>query len=320
MLTATTALALWAFLRALEEEEAHPGRWALVWPICLGAGLLLKSLVGALFPIAAALIYLALTRQLPIARTWNRLRPFSGTAIVVLIAAPWHILATIQNPPWFDFTMRSAPGEYHGFLWFFFINEQLLRFLNMRYPTRLQHGSARLLLAVPSSVVISMERLSAGGRQALFQAGGPDRPRAFAVTVLDRFRAGLLHFLNDAGVLLDAVLSGVCVADRVGDGGGKHLDSQRHERADRDRGAGGSDLFRTVGLGARTCYAGRHCDRAQSAAGNLYAFAGAHWRTCASRHSLTYERLCWPRPLLSYSEPWDCFGHPRAGHSLRQRR
>jgi hypothetical protein len=40
----------------------------------------------------------------------------------------------LRNPPYFDFTMRSAPGEYHGFLWFYFINEQLLRFLNMRYP------------------------------------------------------------------------------------------------------------------------------------------------------------------------------------------
>src|SRR5579862_8052470 len=30
--------------------------------------------------------------------------------------------------------MHSAPGEYHGFFWFFFINEQLLRFLNLRYP------------------------------------------------------------------------------------------------------------------------------------------------------------------------------------------
>jgi hypothetical protein len=47
---------------------------------------------------------------------------------VLLIAAPWHILATLRNPPYFDFTMRSAPGEYHGFLWFYFINEQLLRF------------------------------------------------------------------------------------------------------------------------------------------------------------------------------------------------
>ena len=44
------------------------------------------------------------------------------------------MLATLRNPPYFDFTMRSVPGEYHGFLWFFFINEQLLRFLNLRYP------------------------------------------------------------------------------------------------------------------------------------------------------------------------------------------
>src|SRR6202035_6061731 len=26
------------------------------------------------------------------------------------------------------------PGQYHGFLWFYFVNEQLLRFLNLRYP------------------------------------------------------------------------------------------------------------------------------------------------------------------------------------------
>ncbi len=54
--------------------------------------------------------------------------------MVLLIAVPWHVLAAIRNPPVFDFTMHSAPGEYHGFLWFFFINEQLLRFLNLRYP------------------------------------------------------------------------------------------------------------------------------------------------------------------------------------------
>jgi hypothetical protein len=55
-------------------------------------------------------------------------------AIILLIAAPWHVLATLRNPPYFSFTMKSIPGEYHGFLWFFFINEQLLRFLNLRYP------------------------------------------------------------------------------------------------------------------------------------------------------------------------------------------
>jgi 4-amino-4-deoxy-L-arabinose transferase-like glycosyltransferase len=134
MLTVTTALAMWAFLRALDETEAHPRLWAAALAVSLGVGLLLKSLVGALFPVAAGLIYLAITRQLLVARTWRRLRPFGGIAIMLVIAAPWHILAAIRNPPLFDFTMHSAPGEYHGFLWFFFINEQLLRFLNLRYP------------------------------------------------------------------------------------------------------------------------------------------------------------------------------------------
>ena len=134
MLTATTALAMWAFLRALDEHEAHPRLWAAALAVSLGLGLLLKSLVGMLFPVAAGVIYLALTRQFFSARTWHRLRPVSGTLILLAIAAPWHILAAIRNPPLLDFTLRSAPGEYHGFLWFFFINEQLLRFLNLRYP------------------------------------------------------------------------------------------------------------------------------------------------------------------------------------------
>jgi len=30
--------------------------------------------------------------------------------------------------------MHSGPGEYHGFFWFYFLNEHLFRFLNMRYP------------------------------------------------------------------------------------------------------------------------------------------------------------------------------------------
>ena len=44
------------------------------------------------------------------------------------------MLATLRNPPYFSFSFHSGPGEYHGFLWFFFMNEQFLRFLNLRYP------------------------------------------------------------------------------------------------------------------------------------------------------------------------------------------
>lgn len=134
MLTFTIALALWAFLRALDEEEPHPRWWAFLLAASLGAGLLLKSLVALVFPIAAALIYLFLTKQLFVRRTWQRLRPISGLFVVLGIAAPWHILATLQNPPYFSFALHGGPGQYHGFLWFYFINEQLLRFLNLRYP------------------------------------------------------------------------------------------------------------------------------------------------------------------------------------------
>ena len=134
MLTFTVALGMWAFLRALDEEEAHPRFWAFVLAANLGVGLLLKSLIGVLFPIAAGVIYLGITHQLFSARTWRRLHLFSGVLVILLIAAPWHILATLRNPPYFAFTLHSGPGQYHGFLWFYFINEQLLRFLNLRYP------------------------------------------------------------------------------------------------------------------------------------------------------------------------------------------
>ncbi len=134
MLTFTITLGMWAFLRTLEEDEPHPRLWAFVLAASLGVGLLLKSLIGVVFPVAAGLIYLALTKQLFVARTWRRLRPFSGVLVLLAIAAPWHILATLRNPPIFAWTLKSGPGMYHGFLWFYFVNEQLMRFLNMRYP------------------------------------------------------------------------------------------------------------------------------------------------------------------------------------------
>ena len=134
MLTLTIAVAMWALLRVLDNDEPHPRVWAYLLAASLGTGLLLKSLIGVVFPVAAGIIYLVITHQLFAARTWKRLHPFAGILIILAIAVPWHVLATLRNPPYFAFTMRSVPGEYHGFLWFFFINEQLLRFLNLRYP------------------------------------------------------------------------------------------------------------------------------------------------------------------------------------------
>jgi len=133
-ITATIALAMWAFLRALDPQERRPAIWSMVMAAAVGTGLLLKGLIAALFPVAAAVLYLGFSGEWRVRATWQRLHLFRGTLIALAIAAPWHVLATLRNPPYFDFTMHSAPGEYRGFFWFYFFNEHLLRFLNLRYP------------------------------------------------------------------------------------------------------------------------------------------------------------------------------------------
>ena len=134
ILTLCVTVALWGLLRATDHTEAHPMRWALTMWAAIGTGLLLKGLIAAVFPAAAAVLYLALTRQLLARRTWARLLPGRGILLLLVIAAPWHVLATLRNPPYLDFTMHSERGSYHGFFWFYFINEHVLRFLNLRYP------------------------------------------------------------------------------------------------------------------------------------------------------------------------------------------
>ena len=134
MLTATIALSMWAFLRVLEDGEPRPRLWAFLMWASLGVGLILKSAIALVFPGGAAFLYLVFTRQFFVRKVWQRLHVFSGLALMLLIAVPWHVLATLRNPPYFDFSMRSVPGEWHGFLWFYFMNEQVLRFLNLRSP------------------------------------------------------------------------------------------------------------------------------------------------------------------------------------------
>lgn len=134
ILTATMTLAMWALMRTLDQTEARPRLWAGVMAASIGVGLLLKGLIAAVFPIAAGLLWLAFTGRLFDLATWKRLRPFSGAIIALLIAAPWHVIATLRNPPYLDFSMDSGPGKYRGFFWFYFFNEHILRFLDRRWP------------------------------------------------------------------------------------------------------------------------------------------------------------------------------------------
>ena len=133
-LTFTIALAMWAFLRALDDQERRPRLWSLVYGASVGAGILFKGLIAAVFPLAAAFLYLLFAGKLMERETWRRLVPLRAALIAIAIAAPWHVLATLRNPPYFYISFQSGPGHYHGFFWFYFFNEHILRFLNKRYP------------------------------------------------------------------------------------------------------------------------------------------------------------------------------------------
>lgn len=136
MLTLCICVAFWSFQRTLNEDhaETHPRRWAALLGAALGLGMMLKGLIALLIPVGGALTYLAITRQLFRRETWRRLHLATAFLVFLFVAAPWHVLATLRMPPYFDSTMHSGPGQYHGFFWFYFMNEHLLRFLGRRYP------------------------------------------------------------------------------------------------------------------------------------------------------------------------------------------
>ena len=133
IVTLTVAASIWAWLRMLEPEEAPVG-WPVLLGASLGTGLLLKGLIAIVFPVAAGVVYMAVTRQVFSLPAWRRLRLGLAVVVTLVIAAPWHVVATLRNPPYLAFSLHSGPGEYRGFFWFYFFNEHLLRFLNTRYP------------------------------------------------------------------------------------------------------------------------------------------------------------------------------------------
>ena len=115
------AIGYFFFLRSLDEDP--PSRltcWGFA--VTCALNVLTKGLIGLVFPAGAIGLYLLLTGNL---KHVLRLRLMSSTIVFFVIAAPWHVLAAIRNP---------AQGSVRGFLWFYFINEHLNRFLNKRVP------------------------------------------------------------------------------------------------------------------------------------------------------------------------------------------
>lgn len=109
------------FLRSLQEDT--PSRvncWGFAASCALNV--LTKGLIGLVFPAVIIGLYLSLTGNL---RHLLKLRIFSSTVVFLAIAAPWHVLAALRNP---------TQGAVRGFLWFYFVNEHFLRYLNRRVP------------------------------------------------------------------------------------------------------------------------------------------------------------------------------------------
>jgi 4-amino-4-deoxy-L-arabinose transferase-like glycosyltransferase len=114
-------IALYLFLDGWQSEKPSLlSCWGIAAVIALNV--LTKGLIGVVFPCAIIFIFLLLARDL---RHILKMHLFSSTLVFLLVAAPWHILAALRNQP---------AGQAKGFLWFYFVNEQFLRYLGKRYP------------------------------------------------------------------------------------------------------------------------------------------------------------------------------------------
>lgn len=125
------AVALYLFLDGW--QSGNPSLlscWAIA--AVIGLNVLTKSLIGVVFPLGIIFVFLVIVGDL---RHILKLRLVSSTMVFFLVAAPWHIIAALHNPP---------AGQSKGFLWFFFVNEQFLRYLGKRYPV--DYGTVPLLI------------------------------------------------------------------------------------------------------------------------------------------------------------------------------
>ena len=160
-LTAVTRLAPHASnLTPATEHRRFPGATTQLRTFCWlfaatsALNVLTKGLIGVVFPIGIVLVYLALTRGLRrAARRLRQLHLPSSLAVFFLIAAPWHLAAGLANPaqgqpapflfvrdaasafPWGHWQVPlPTDGNVRGWWWFYFMNEHLLRYLNLRVP------------------------------------------------------------------------------------------------------------------------------------------------------------------------------------------
>src|SRR3984885_14524384 len=207
LLTLLLAFAFYNFFIGL--EDAKPSRFYLTWA-ALALGMLAKGMVAPVFFLLAAVPYLLLTGQW---RRWRHFRLPSGILLFLAIAAPWHILAGLRNPgAGHPVGNIPTPGNVHGFFYFYFINEQVLRFLGRRYPVDynklpfLLYWSLHLVWLFPWSIYLpaalrrawnARKRWLRGLRPGLYSvAERPTRFRSRTNWLLAMYAAIILVFFS----------------------------------------------------------------------------------------------------------------------------
>ena len=122
-------IALYSILTSLEDNK--PNRVYFAWA-ALALALLIKGLIAPVFLLGGVIPYLYFSGQ---GRRWRALKPFTGSALFLAIAAPWHILVGMANgPEGHPVGNHPTLGNVHGWWYFYFINEHVDRFFGKRYP------------------------------------------------------------------------------------------------------------------------------------------------------------------------------------------
>ena len=218
LLSLLIAASLYFFLTALEPEGAA-WRWYAGYAL-MALGVLTKGLIALVFPGGAAFFFLLVTGEW---RRWREFRLFSGLALFLAIAAPWHILAGLRNP---------GTAQHRGFFWFYFVNEHFLRFLGKRYPRDYNKLPATLYWALhlvwlfpwslylPAAVRAAAQEWRSQGSGISVQRGARWRQRFCCpdpVAVLDSRWSGADFFrhFDQPGVLhLPGIFAASAVAGR----------------------------------------------------------------------------------------------------------
>jgi 4-amino-4-deoxy-L-arabinose transferase-like glycosyltransferase len=127
-MTLSVHLFLIALDRIREDRSALPP--SLGFAVVMALDVLTKGLIGIVFPLGFVLLYLAFTRSL---RLLARLQIPASTALFLIVAAPWHVLAALRNPAIAMPAGLGLPAKA-GWAWFYLYNEHVARFLGKRIP------------------------------------------------------------------------------------------------------------------------------------------------------------------------------------------